>query len=67
MKKILVLIISLLCVCSCSKVKEQTSDPSIVVEKITYEQHDYLIFSTSMGKYIGINHDPDCWCMIDYE
>mgnify|MGYP007101900398 CR=1 FL=1 len=66
MKKILLLLIFLLLLCSCSSTKEATSNPSIVVEKITYEQHYYLIFQ-QLGKYIGIEHDPNCWCMIDYD
>lgn len=66
MKKIILLIVAFICLISCSSTREETSSPTIVVEKITYEQHDYLIFQ-ELGKYIGVEHDPNCWCMIDYD
>lgn len=66
MKRILLFIILLLCVCSCA-LGEKTSSPNIVVEKITYEQHDYLLFYAVPGHFTGVEHDPNCWCMIDYD
>ena len=66
MKKIILLIISLLCFCSCVN-GDKTSNERILVEKITYQEHDYLIFSSTNGYYIGVEHDANCWCMIDYD
>lgn len=62
MKKILILIVSLLCLFGCS---EKASD-GVYVEKFKYEQHDYLMFYT-IGRFTGVEHDPNCWCMIDYD
>ena len=69
MKKFILLLVSLICLICLSACTqgEKTSEPGIVVEKITYEQHDWLIFSTTNGRYIGVDHDPNCWCMIDYD
>jgi len=64
MKKIFVLIVSLLCLFGCSS-QEKASD-GIYVEKFTYEQHEYLMFYT-IGRFTGVEHDPNCWCMIDYD
>ena len=36
-----------------------------------YEGHDYICFRVYDGKsqsiMTGVVHDPNCWCMIDYE
>lgn len=66
MKKFLLLIFAVLCLCSCDK-GEKTSDPSVRVGKITYETHDYLLFYAVPGHLTGVEHDPNCWCMIDYD
>ena len=66
MKKIILLIISLFCFCACVN-GDKTSNERICVEKITYQEHDYLIFSSANGHYIGVEHDMNCWCMIDYD
>lgn len=66
MQKIILLLISLICLCSCYG-GEQTSNDGVKVEKLTFEQHEYLIFYSIKGRYIGVDHDPNCWCMIDYD
>lgn len=65
MKKIFVLIISLLCLFGCSS--QERGSNGISVEKFTYEQHDYLMFYTITGHFTGVEHDPNCWCMNDYD
>lgn len=32
-----------------------------------YEGHKYIYFRVIPGYGSGVVHDPDCWCMIDYD
>lgn len=63
-KKIIVILIALFCLISCTS---NTSDNNIHAEKFEYEQHSYIMFYSITGHVTGIEHDPNCWCMIDYD
>lgn len=43
------------------------SSPDLVVTKIEYSGHSYIIFDSGYGYGCEVVHDPDCECMIDYD
>ena len=64
MKKIIALLTTLTLCCSCCEYRETPSQNC----KFEFEGHQYIAFK--FFKYsngVGIVHDPDCPCMIDYE
>ena len=78
MKKIFILLISLILVCGCNfntptpiKVNDEpTIGLFTSIEKFTFEDHDYIWFKAyngTLGYSGGIVHDPNCKCMIDYD
>ena len=74
MKKLIVAIFAALLLCSCEPTsqKQVYSDDGakIYVRKFTFEEHQYIEFYRSMpgyDNYTGYVHDPNCWCMIDYD
>ena len=67
-KKLCVAVIALICLISCtSNTVDNTSNSNINAEKFEYEQHSYIMFYTVTGHITGVEHDPNCWCMIDYD
>ena len=78
MKKLFILLIAALLVHSCNReTKDETSQVircedgvEICARKFTFEKHQYIEFyrrSPGYDNYTGFVHDPDCWCMIDYD
>lgn len=67
MKKIITLLCLIVLTSSCAITNSiETSDPDIRVKKITFEEHDYILFQDySRHVYGGVVHDPNCWCMVD--
>lgn len=64
MKKIIALLATLVLCCSCYEYRETPSQNC----KFEFEGHQYIAFKMfTFGQGIGIVHDPDCPCMIDYE
>lgn len=69
MKKFLIVLIGILLLAGlsgCAK-REATSVPSIKAMKFEYEGHQYIYFRKVPGHSGGPVHDPNCWCMIDYD
>lgn len=65
MKKIILVILLLLCIGCSSTSRVQVKDTNICAVKFEYEGHSYIQFND--GRNVGYVHDPDCWCMIDYD
>ena len=69
MKKALLIIsfLSIIGITGCSQLTT-THENAIHFE---YEDHDYISFRVYDSKtqcvMTGVVHDPNCWCMIDYE
>lgn len=63
-KKIIIILIALICFVSC---ESNTSESNIYAEKFEYEQHSYILFYNLPGHITGVEHDPNCWCMVDYD
>ena len=65
MKKFLSLLVCIFLIfVSCSN-NNTIKEPSVCGYKFTYEQHEYIMFTSPV--HGGIVHNPECWCMIDYE
>ena len=62
MKKIILIILLLLCM-GCSSTNNVSTDIHAV--KFEYEGHSYIQFDA--GGVSGYVHDPDCWCMVEYD
>lgn len=68
MKKLFIIIFSLIVFCSCTgnnSVKNKTPYNKIdKVEEFTYKGHQYIVFDFSELHTYGktVVHDPDCWC-----
>jgi hypothetical protein len=82
MKKLLILLLVALLAYSCNtETKGEThvettqvirceDGVKIYVRKFTFENHQYIEFcrpSPGYDNYTGFVHDPNCWCMIDYD
>lgn len=79
MKKFILILIATICLCSCNAdTKDDThvettqvirceDGVKIYVRKFTFENHQYLEFKDLRCYGHGFVHDPNCWCMIDYE
>ena len=42
----------------------------IYARKFTFEEHQYIEFYRNIpgyDNYTGFVHDPNCWCMVDYD
>ena len=71
MKKFLCGLVLAFCLmgCSCEGQYKSQDIPSYVnmtAVHFTSEGHDYIVFRYS-GHFVGVEHDPDCWCMVDYD
>lgn len=71
MKKIITIFISLLLLSGCACVTKterrvELPENSITTVHFESEGHQYIWFIRD-GSSIGIIHDPECWCMIDYD
>ena len=65
MKKIIALLTLLVLCCSCIVENRKTPEQNC---KFEFEGHQYIAFKFfKWTSGIGIVHDPDCECMIDYE
>ncbi len=70
MKKIILVILLLLCMgCSSTNNSVQVEDTNIYAVKFEYEGHSYIQFNAgrTANGVSGYVHDPNCWCMIDYD
>lgn len=73
MKKLVIAIFTALLLCGCAPETQKVySDDgtTICVKKFTFEEHQYIEFFRVGGIYdnnTGFVHDPNCWCMIDYD
>lgn len=66
MKKIILILLLLLCIGCSSTDGVQVEDTGIYAVKFEYEGHSYIQFNEGRNG-TGYVHDPDCWCMIDYD
>ena len=76
MKKFILAILTVLLFAGC---EPETQKPTycddgtkIYARKFEFDGHQYIEFyrpnmSLSYDNYTGFVHDPDCWCMIDYD
>lgn len=70
MKKIILVILLLLCMgCSSTNKSVQVENTNIYAIKFEYEGHSYIQFNAgrTANGVSGYVHDPNCWCMIDYD
>ena len=76
MKKLVIAIFTALLLCGCEPESQKAvySDDGtkIYARKFTFEEHQYIEFfrpapGASYDNYTGFVHDPNCWCMIDYD
>lgn len=69
MKKIILVILLLLCIGCSSTSRVQVDDTNICAVRFEYEGHSYIQFNAGRkGNGVsGYVHDPNCWCMIDYD
>lgn len=70
MKKFIIILIAMLALCSC-KPNKTILDKEILGNKFVLEQHDYIMFYYRADAFtlvpIGVDHDPECWCNVDYD
>lgn len=71
MKKIITVFVSILLLSGCAcitKVGERYELPENAVTAIHFESegHQYIWFVRGRSG-IGVVHDPECWCMVDYD
>ena len=69
MKKIILVILLLLCMGCSSTNSVQVEDTNIYAKRFEYEGHSYIQFNAgkTANGISGYVHDPNCWCMIDYD
>ena len=74
MKKLIIAIFTALLLCGCGpetqKAVYSDDGTKIYARKFTFEDHQYIEFyrhSPGYDNYTGFVHDPNCWCMIDYD
>lgn len=75
MKKLIAMIFTAILLLGCEPETQKTvySDDGtkIYVRKFTFEEHQYIEFyrpsSGAYDNYTGFVHDPNCWCMVDYD
>lgn len=69
MKKLLIAIFAVLLVNGCEPETQHLikseDNTTLRVRKFTFEEHQYIEFCRD-NHYTGFVHDPNCWCMIDY-
>jgi len=69
MRKIFILLVIILGIFGCTPtktVRDIDDTASVSAMHFTSENHHYILFTID-GSRGGIVHDPDCWCMIDYD
>jgi len=69
MRKIIALIAVVLGMSSCEYTPTKSTysiDETMSVSALhfTSEDHHYILFCVG-GKWAGVTHDPECWCMVD--
>ena len=75
MKKLVIAIFTALLLCGCESktqkaVYSSVDDTKIYARKFMFEEHQYIEFcrpAFGYDNYTGFVHDPNCWCMIDYD
>ena len=74
MKKLIAMIFTAILLCGCEPESQKAvySDDGtkIYVRKFTFEEHQYIEFYRPTEVYdncTGFVHDPNCWCMVDYD
>lgn len=75
MKKFIILVFALVLFGGCEpetrKAVHSDDGTTIYARKFTFEEHQYIEFyrphGPSYDNYTGFVHDPNCWCMIDYD
>jgi len=74
MKKFAIVLFFLLLFSGCEpktqKAVHSDDGTKIYARKFTFEGHQYIEFyrpSPGYDNYTGFVHDPNCWCMIDYD
>ena len=75
MKKFIILAFALALLGGCRpETQEQIKcedNTTIYARKFTFEEHQYIEFYRhspgTYDNYTGFVHDPNCWCMIDYD
>ena len=74
MKKFIILIFALVLLGGCRpETQEQVKcddNTTIRARKFVYDGHQYIEFyryHIGNDNYTGFVHDPNCWCMVDYE
>ena len=76
MKKLITMIFTAVLLLGCEPETQKAvygdDGTTIYARKFTFEEHQYIEFyrpsrGTSYDNYTGFVHDPNCWCMIDYD
>ena len=75
MKKFILAIFAVLLLAACEPESQKATysddGTKIYARKFEFEGHQYIEFyrpgGFSYDNYTGFVHDPNCWCMIDYE
>lgn len=76
MKKLIAMIFTAILLLGCEPESQKAvySDDgtTIYARKFTFEEHQYIEFyrparGATYDNYTGFVHDPNCWCMIDYD
>ena len=79
MKKVFILLLAALLAYSCNtetKGETHVETPQVIrcedgvkiyARKFTFENHQYIEFKDQRYYGHGFVHDPNCWCMIDYD
>ncbi len=74
MKKVILVICAALLLCGCEpdsqKVVNSSDGTKIYARKFEFEGHSYIEFyrpAIGYDNYTGFVHDPNCWCMVDFD
>jgi len=74
MKKFIILVFALILLGGCRPETQERikcdDNTTIYARKFVYESHQYIEFyrhNIGHDNYTGFVHDPNCWCMIDYD
>ena len=75
MKKLVIAIFTALLLFGCGpetqKAVYSDDGTKIYARKFTFEEHQYIEFYREGGfsydNYTGFVHDPNCWCMVDFD
>lgn len=74
MKKLIAMIFAAILLVGCEpetqKAVYSDDGTKIYARKFIFEEHQYIEFyrnSPGYDNYTGFVHDPNCWCMVDYD